>query len=278
MVDVIPTPPVVRAGAPDGVGGRGFAAADRAFHGRRPAGIGPRAGQEQPRCSGDGWWRRAPLPGAGRNVASRSRVTKKSRPARRAAGSSAPDSGRNRSRSSATGVDDSRRRPTPTRRGTDRPGQAGLPGAVEHPLDRRADAGHERLAQHLPVEDDVHVDDRRAAEFRRPAGLGGRTRRPARALSAAGGGTARITSSAVSSPSPTVEPDQPDRARSMPVDLRVRPHVDAGRRSARARRRRRAASQWHQRPADVGRAGVGRAARPGTPSPPWPATRRRLGR
>ena len=67
-----------------------MAAAHRALHRRRPAGVGPRAGQHQSRQPGAGRGRQRPGPGAARNVAACSRVTKKfSTAASRGAGQAA---------------------------------------------------------------------------------------------------------------------------------------------------------------------------------------------
>ena len=109
--------------------------------------------------------RSAPAPGACRNVARRSLVTKKSvtrGPA--AAGNScssagrnapaAPRSGRPRS-SSAADSDTARYCPV---------GRPAVAGLVEHPLHRRIHRGGERQLGDLPVVDHVHVDDRRRAQ------------------------------------------------------------------------------------------------------------------
>ena len=85
--------------------GRGrLPAADRTLHGRGPAGVGPGAGEQEPGIEVTGPGLRAPLPGDGRNVASRSRVTKKScTNACRVRGRSAASDAERRSRRTAAG-------------------------------------------------------------------------------------------------------------------------------------------------------------------------------
>ena len=234
----------------------------RALHRRRPAGVGPGAGEHQsghPRARP-----RAQPAGAGRGAERRrvlagdEEVSTLALASRR--NSSASAGSEPRRSSSAVILDLARRRPRARPPGTAR-ARARRVGAVEHPLDRRADGGGERQAQHPAVVDDVEVDDRRAAQPRRadppscraPAGQ----QRRARSC-----GTARTTASdrrrrrCLSTSNP-----QSAWARSR-SRAPAQPHVDAGRARAPAGRVAVDALQRHPRVADVAGVGVAQQPRP----------------
>ena len=234
-----------------GASGR-VAAAHRTLHRGRPSGVGPRAGQEQSGGAGLGRGPQRRLPGSGRNVASRSRVTKKSTTvAARRPGSSVASSGSSRSRSAATGrstyasaadSETARYCPLVSPEGTVR--------SNTHWIGEPT-AGDERFGEHPAVVDDVDVDDRRRAEPRRPAGRGDARRRRRQRL---GGARRRrehdlIRGHVVDRPAAVARLD--------PGHLGAGAHGHPGRRERGRRGIPVQSLQRHPRPADVGGAAVG---------------------
>ena len=202
----------------------GMARAHRALHRRRPAGVGPRAGERQAvdrRCAGRAAARGRP--GAARNVAACSRVTTKR--STRAAARGRQQLARARARSARGAPRRSRRsrrrRPTATPPGTDR-GRAPRTRCGRTrtaPASRRAAANS--CSSTRPVVDDVQVDDRRAPEPRERVGV-------AHAPSAAGRGALVGDGER--------RPRRPRAARRRPHDVEAAP---SARRSRSARQPRR---------------------------------------
>ena len=179
-----------------------LAAAHRALHRRRPAGVGPRAGEEEARRPGPRAGPQRRVPGVPRNVARGSRVTKnRSTGADRRPGRGCSSAGRNRARSSSTVrslVAAPRRRAR--RRGTGRdPGPTTRCGRRPTARACRRPAAN-RLGD-APVVDDVQVHDRRVPSARadRASTAPGQAARPRRRAAR------RATTASASTPSPSPE-------------------------------------------------------------------------
>jgi len=132
----------------------------------------------------------------------------------------------------------------------------GRGGAVEHPLHRGTHSGDERLGEHVAVKDDVHVDNRRAAELLRPAG---RHRDAARRGQGFRDRCRCGQHHLVRQQGrPTGPADHPALALAVHVEhLGAGVHVHTGRAQAGQRRITVQPLQRYQRPADVTRGGVG---------------------
>ena len=168
-------------------GAAATAAADAAAHGalhrRRPAGVGPRPGQERRPASAVAGGRAGSGPSRGRRGTSpRPRgvtIDVDDAGRRRRPGSSAGDLVREAGDQLVAACGPGTRR-RPTARSARSWWPAGAPDesrAVEHELHRRADAGEERLVDHPAVVDQVDVDDRGSARARLDVGLLGEARR-----------------------------------------------------------------------------------------------------